>query len=61
MRELLMWVGDGRPYAEAIDVWRSNCPRLSVWDDALEDGLIAIVRGPSGSAVVLSSRGRALL
>ena len=61
MRELLTWVGDGRPYADVIDVWRSNCPRLSVWDDAIEGRLVEIVRSESGSAVVLSTRGRELL
>jgi hypothetical protein len=38
---LLEWVAARpRTYAEAIEAWRSNCPRLSVWDDAAIDGLI---------------------
>jgi hypothetical protein len=63
--ELLAWIASGpRTYAEAIEAWRSNCPRLSVWDDALEDGLVAVTRSPGdagGAAVRLSARGRALL
>ena len=58
--ELLAWV-DERPrtYAETIDAWRSNCPRLSVWEDALADDLVEVVRraDASGSTVVLTARG----
>jgi hypothetical protein len=63
--ELLAWVAGGpRTYAEALEAWRSNCPRLSVWDDALEDRLIAVARNPgdaAGAAVTLTRRGRAAL
>ena len=58
--ELLAWV-DERPrtYAETMDAWRSNCPRLSVWEDALADDLVEVVRraDASGSTVVLTARG----
>ena len=30
-----------RPYAEVIDAWRTSCPRLPVWEEAVERGLIA--------------------
>jgi hypothetical protein len=63
--ELLAWIASRpRTYAEAIEAWKSNCPRLSVWDDAIEDGLVAVSRSPGdagGAAVTLSARGRALL
>jgi len=70
--EFLTWISSGqRTYAEAMDAWRSNCPRHPVWDDALNDGLIQIVAGagdPAGAAdiakrtlVILTPRGRALL
>jgi len=61
--QLLEWiVTRPRTYEEAIDAWRSNCPRLAVWDDALSEGLIRIVRnGRDGSEVALTSRGTALL
>jgi len=33
--ELLRWISTREPtYAETIEAWRSNCPRLAVWDDA---------------------------
>jgi len=48
-----------RTYTETIDAWRSHCPRLSVWEDALSDCLVEIVRGRNGtrSTVVLTARG----
>ena len=39
--DLLEWIGpDGRPYREVIEAWRTSCPRLPVWEDANERGLI---------------------
>jgi hypothetical protein len=58
--ELLAWIhARPRTYAETIDAWRSHCPRLSVWEDALSDELVEIVRGRNGSrsTVVLTTRG----
>jgi hypothetical protein len=60
--ELLAWVvREPRDYPEAIDVWRTNCPQHSVWEDALDEGLIAIVRNGSGARVVVTARGRAAI
>jgi hypothetical protein len=42
--EFLTWIsGRPRTYAEAMEAWRSNCPRHSVWEDALVEGLIEVV------------------
>ena len=39
--DLLEWIGAGpRPYAEVVDAWRTSCPRLPVWEDANERGLV---------------------
>jgi hypothetical protein len=60
--ELLSWLDlRQRSYDEAIEAWKSHCPRLTIWDDALIDGLIRIVRGTGGSTVCLTERGRAAL
>ena len=53
-----------RPYAEAMDAWRSTCPRLSIWEDALGDDLVRLEAGEGGLSdcrVVLTPRGEALL
>jgi hypothetical protein len=49
-----------RPYAEAQETWRTSCPRLSIWEDACMDGLIACDSGTSG-LVRPSAKGLALL
>jgi hypothetical protein len=60
--ELLSWISrEPRPYAEAIEVWKTNCPRHSLWEDALGDGLIRIVRNGTESQVALTPHGRAQL
>jgi hypothetical protein len=33
--------GQPRPYAEVIEAWRTSCPRLTVWEDAVDGGLVA--------------------
>ena len=39
--DLLEWLAPGpRPYAEAMEAWRSSCPRLTIWEDALDAALI---------------------
>jgi hypothetical protein len=65
MVELLTWVSRGpRTYAEAMEAWRSTCPRHSVWEDALVDGLVEVVEcGDSmdQGLVALTAQGRAKL
>lgn len=39
--DLLEWIGpEHRPYADVMDAWRTSCPRLTVWEDATERGLV---------------------
>jgi hypothetical protein len=62
--ELLDWVASGpRSYPETIEAWRTSCPRLTIWEDALQDGLVQVVRNGGGKAsrVSLTVRGRAAL
>ena len=61
-RELLDWISRGqRSYPEAIEVWQTHCPRHSVWEDALADGLVRVVRNGSVSQVALTPEGEAAL
>jgi len=61
--ELLAWLeAKPRTYDETIEAWHSHCPRLTVWEDAVIDGLARIERSAGGgSSVVLTDRGRAAL
>ena len=39
--DLLDWlVARDRTYQEVIDAWRTSCPRLPVWEDANDRGLV---------------------
>jgi len=60
-RELLAWAEPGRTYAELTEAWSSWCPRHSTWEDALAARLVRVVRGASGSRVVLTDEGRSAL
>jgi hypothetical protein len=61
MLQFLAWVADRpRTYAETMDAWRSSCPRLSVWEDAIIAGLVRIDNG-NGRAVVLTPQGHKVL
>jgi hypothetical protein len=64
MREFLTWVSSRRrTYAEAMEAWRSTCPRHTVWEDALVGGLIQVESGgPRHQPVVtLTLHGREVL
>ena len=41
-----------RPYDEVIDAWRTSCPRLTVWEDAIDRGLITRSRDEDKTLVV---------
>jgi hypothetical protein len=58
VRELLDWVAARpRSYEEAMEAWRSHCPRHTVWEDACIEGLIEV----TGDRVALTQRGAAML
>ncbi|HXA64899.1 MAG TPA: hypothetical protein VNV82_07090 [Bryobacteraceae bacterium] len=63
--ELLAWVSRRpRTYAEAMEAWRTTCPRHSAWEDALLDGLIVVTESEDArqpSMVAVTGRGRAVL
>jgi len=39
-----------------MDAWRTSCPRLSVWEDALADGLVEVRREGAGDTLVALTR-----
>jgi hypothetical protein len=64
MLEFLAWVASRRrTYAEVMEAWRSNCPRHTVWEDALADDLVRFEGGDllREYEVVLTRRGEAVL
>ena len=61
--QFLAWVAEApRSYADA-EAWRRSCPHLSIWEDAISEGLVRHEGGASmrEARLVLTQRGRALL
>jgi hypothetical protein len=60
--DLLEWVAArDRSYEEVMDAWRTSCPRLPVWEDANDRGLVAREQMNGRSIVRITSLGLALL
>ena len=61
--DLIEWIGkEPRPYAEVMEAWRTSCPRLPVWEDAVDRGFVE--RKPAeglGLRVTVTPSGRAFL
>jgi hypothetical protein len=40
--DFVEWIArEPRPYSEVIATWRSSCPRLTIWEDAVDGGYVA--------------------
>jgi hypothetical protein len=50
-----------RGYEEVIDAWRTSCPRLPVWEDANDRGLVIRELVDGRDLVRISPSGLALL
>jgi hypothetical protein len=60
--DLLEWVAHReRTYEEVMDAWRTSCPRLPVWEDANDRGLVATEHTNGRSIVRITASGLALL
>ncbi len=60
--DLLQWLAKGeRSYEEVMDAWRTSCPRLPVWEDANDRGLVMRQESNGRSMVTITSLGLALL
>ena len=60
--DLLEWLASGeKSYEGVMDAWRTSCPRLPVWEDANDRGLIMTERVNGRSVVRITPAGLALL
>jgi hypothetical protein len=61
--DLLEWIGrEPRSYADVIDAWRTSCPRLTVWEDAMDRGFAAREHAPGREVMIrLTVEGREFL
>jgi hypothetical protein len=61
--DFLEWLAPApRPYAEVMEAWRTSCPRLTIWEDAVDGGYVVRKRADERHVVVeLTPRGQQLL
>ena len=60
--DLLEWLAKrDRSYEEVMDAWRTSCPRLPVWEEANDRGLVAREDVNGRCIVRITSSGLALL
>ena len=61
--DLLEWIDrEPRSYAEVIDAWRTSCPRLTVWEDAIDRGFAMRKHAPGAEVTIaLTQSGRDFL
>jgi hypothetical protein len=61
--DLLEWIArEPRSYADVIDAWRTSCPRLTVWEDAIDRGFAAREHAKGREVMIrLTEAGRAFL
>ena len=51
--DLVEWVSKApRSYSEVMDAWRTSCPRLTVWEDAVDRGYLVRERVEGGNIAV---------
>jgi hypothetical protein len=61
--DLLEWIGrEPRSYADVIDAWRTSCPRLTVWEDAMDRGFVSREHAKGREVMIrLTALGRGFL
>ncbi len=61
--DFVEWIArEPRPYSEVIATWRTSCPRLTIWEDAVDGGYVAreSVAG-AGVRAAITERGEKFL
>lgn len=61
--DFVEWVArEPRAYAEVIATWKTSCPRLTIWEDAAEQGYVVRETLPGlGLIIAVTQDGERLL
>ena len=60
--DLVEWIGrEPRPYSEVIETWRTSCPRLTIWEDAVDRGYVTRQPAADGVRVAITESGAKFL
>ena len=62
LRDMLEWLAKAsQPYETVMDAWRTSCPRLSIWEDAVDRGLVQREYRAGRATVRITDAGRDFL
>jgi hypothetical protein len=60
--DLLEWLAkQDRSYEEVMEAWRTSCPKLPIWEDANDRGLVRKEHVRGRCIVMVTSSGLAVL
>src|ERR1700749_3547123 len=61
--DLVEWIArEPRLYSEVIDTWRTSCPRLTIWEDAIDHGyVVREAKAGAGIRVAITEGGEKFL
>jgi hypothetical protein len=60
--DLLEWIAkEPRSYRQTMDAWRTSCPRLAIWEEAVDRGFVVRESSADGVRVKTTDRGLAFL
>jgi hypothetical protein len=60
--DLLEWITSSeRSYEEVMNAWRTSCPKLPVWEDANDRGLVTVIKANGRNIVAVTPAGQKLL
>ena len=60
--DLVEWIGrEPRPYSEVIETWRTSCPHLTIWEDAVDRGYVTRQPATDGVRVAITESGAKFL
>ena len=60
--DFVEWIAAGpRRYCDVMEAWKTSCPRLTIWEDAIDQGLVQRCRIDGELSIETTDAGRKLL
>lgn len=60
--DFVEWIAAGpRRYGDVMEAWKTSCPRLTIWEDAIDQGLVQRCRIDGELSIEATDAGRDLL
>jgi hypothetical protein len=60
--DFVEWIAASpRRYSDVMEAWRTSCPRLTIWENAIDSGLVQRCRIDGALSIEATEAGRDLL